>query len=51
MDAAGPIVAACASVEWLQLLISPEVCPDEREALLSALEQLSHQLKISGRVA
>lgn len=51
MDAAGPIVAACASVEWLQLLISPEVCPEEREALLSALEQLSHQLKISGRVA
>lgn len=29
MDAAGPIVAACASVEWLQLLISPEVCPEE----------------------
>lgn len=50
-DAAGPIVAACASVEWLQLLISPEVCVVLSEGLLIALEHLSYHSKISGRVA
>ena len=44
LDAAGPVVAACASVESLQLLISPEVCPGETEALFIALERPSHQL-------
>jgi hypothetical protein len=38
LDVAGPIAAACASVEWLQLLISPEVCP-QSEALLIGLER------------